>query len=202
MDGASVFSPRPRARRPRATSPRAIVRDLIRRRRVASRTMTPRSTSQKGGARVVAVRLVVGSRARASVRGDRPIDRMSDHVIHTPQRFAPYSITEECARGGQRAPWKIHSPRLFSPVRERSNHTHAVAAALARRARARRRGRGLDVVALCGRDATGETSWLVREARAMIESIGRSSRSVGRHTLRAARARARRRRRRRRRIDR
>ena len=136
--------------------------------------MTPRSTSQKGGARVVAVRLVVGSRARASVRGDRPIDRMSDHVIHTPQRFAPYSITEECARGGQRAPWKIHSPRLFSPIRERSNHTHAVAAALARRARARRRGRGLDVVALCGRDATGETSWLVREARAMIESIGRS----------------------------
>ena len=181
MDGASVFSPRPRARRPRATSPRAIVRDLIRRRRGAARTMTPRSTSQKGGARVVAVRLVVGSRARASVRGDRPIDRMSDHVIHTPQRFAPYSITEECARGGQRAPWKIHSPRLFAPIRERSNHTHAVAAALARRARARRRGRGLDVVALCGRDATGETSWLVREARAMIESIGRSvDRSIGR----------------------
>ena len=30
------------------------------------------------------------------------------------------------------------------------------------------------MVALCGRDATGETSWLVREARAMIESIGRS----------------------------
>ena len=28
--------------------------------------------------------------------------------------------------------------------------------------------------ALCGRDATGESSWLVREARAMIESIGRS----------------------------
>ena len=201
MDGASVFSPRPRARRPRATSPRAIVRDLIRRRRVASRTMTPRSTSQKGGARVVAVRLVVGSRSRSSVRGDRPIDRMSDHVIHTPQRFAPYSITEDCARGGQRAPWKIHSPRLFSPVRERSNHTHAVAAALARRASARRRGRGLDVVALCGRDATGETSWLVREARAMIESIESIDRSVGRRTLRASRARARRRRRRRR-IDR
>ena len=28
--------------------------------------------------------------------------------------------------------------------------------------------------ALCGRDATGESSWLVREARAMIESIDRS----------------------------
>ena len=168
MDGASVFSPRPRARRPRATSPRAIVRDLIRRRRVASRTMTPRSASQKGGARVVAVRLVVGSRARASVRGDRPIDRMSDHIIHTPQRFAPYSITEECARGGQRARWKIHSPRLFPPIRERSNHTPSPPSS------ARRHGRGLDVVALCGRDATGESSWLVREARAMIESIDRS----------------------------
>ena len=30
------------------------------------------------------------------------------------------------------------------------------------------------MVALCGRDATGESSWLVREARAMIESIDRS----------------------------
>ena len=28
--------------------------------------------------------------------------------------------------------------------------------------------------ALCGRDATGESSWLVREARAMIESFDRS----------------------------
>ena len=173
MDGASVFSPRPRARRPRATSPRAIVRDLIRRRRVASRTMTPRSTSQKGGARVVAVRLVVGSRARASVRGDRPIDRMSDHVIHTPQRFAPYSITEDCARGGQRAPWKIHSPRLLSPIREEAITRTPSPLPRARRARAVA-GRGLDVVALCGYDATGETSWLVREARAMIESIDRS----------------------------
>ena len=28
--------------------------------------------------------------------------------------------------------------------------------------------------ALSGRDATGESSWLVREARAMIESVDRS----------------------------
>ncbi len=80
MHGASVFSPRPRARRPRATSPRAIVHDLIRRRRVASRTMTQRSASQKGGARVVAVRLVIGSRARSLVRGDRP--NVRSHTIH------------------------------------------------------------------------------------------------------------------------
>ena len=101
MDGASVFSPRPRARRPRATSPRAIVHDLIRCHRVASRTMTPRSASQKGGARVVAVRLVVGSRSRSSVRGDRPIDRMSDHIIH--HSVLPHTASQKSARVGDNA---------------------------------------------------------------------------------------------------
>ena len=101
MHGASVFSPRPRARRPRATSPRAIVHDLIRCHRVASRTMTPRSASQKGGARVVAVRLVVGSRSRSSVRGDRPIDRMSDHIIH--HSVLPHTASQKSARVGDNA---------------------------------------------------------------------------------------------------
>ena len=61
--------------------------------------------------------------SRSLVRPRRPTDRPNVRSHHTPQRFAPYSITEECARGGQRALWKIHSPRLFSPIRERSNHT-------------------------------------------------------------------------------
>ena len=145
MDGASVFSPRPRARRPRATSPRAIVHDLIRCHRVASRTMTPRSASQKGGARVVAVRLVVGSRSRSSVRGDRPIDRMSDHIIH--HSVLPHTASQKSARVGDNAHDGKSIVHVYFPPYEKEAITRVAAV----QRTPSRSGRGLEVVDASGR---------------------------------------------------